>query len=46
MQELSPPLRYQSQVLTAGLRLEEGDRVRLLEPVRTSWIDEDLAAEE
>ncbi|MFE7524633.1 hypothetical protein ACFU7Y_02815 [Kitasatospora sp. NPDC057542] len=39
-------LRYQSQVLTSHVRLEEGDRVRLLEPVRTSWIDEDLAVEE
>ncbi|MEU6971961.1 hypothetical protein AB0A71_30350 [Kitasatospora aureofaciens] len=27
-------------------RPEEGDRVRLLEPVRATWIDEDLAAEE
>ncbi|MET9403924.1 hypothetical protein [Kitasatospora sp. NPDC002965] len=39
-------LRYQTQVLTAGLRLEDGDRVRLLEPVHATWIDEDLAAEE
>ncbi|MGK4586232.1 hypothetical protein [Kitasatospora sp. HPMI-4] len=39
-------LRYQSQVLTARLGLQEGDRVELLEPVHASWIDEDLAAEE
>ncbi|MFG2919008.1 hypothetical protein ACGF0D_39790 [Kitasatospora sp. NPDC048298] len=39
-------LRYQSQVLTGRLGLEEGDRVELLEPVRATWIDEDLAAEE
>ncbi|MFJ7250094.1 hypothetical protein ACIQWA_36420 [Kitasatospora sp. NPDC098652] len=39
-------LRYQAQVLTSHVRLEEGDRVELLEPVRATWIDEDLAAEE
>ncbi|MEV7776531.1 hypothetical protein [Kitasatospora sp. NPDC086791] len=39
-------LRYQAQVLTSHVSLEEGDRVELLEPVRASWIDEDLAAEE
>ncbi|GAA2810864.1 hypothetical protein GCM10010441_39380 [Kitasatospora paracochleata] len=39
-------LRYQAQVLTSHVRLEEGDRVELLEPVRASWIDEDLADEE
>ncbi|MGW3077891.1 hypothetical protein [Kitasatospora sp. NPDC001132] len=39
-------LRYQARVRTAHLRLEEGDRVELLEPVHASWIDEDLAAEE
>lgn len=39
-------LRYQAQVLTGRLGLEEGDRVELLEPVHATWIDEDLAAEE
>ncbi|MFF2123507.1 hypothetical protein ACFVXH_39885 [Kitasatospora sp. NPDC058184] len=39
-------LRYHARVRTAHLSLEEGDRVELLEPLRTSWIDEDLAAEE
>ncbi|MFF4384592.1 hypothetical protein [Kitasatospora sp. NPDC001547] len=39
-------LHYQAQVRTAHVRLEEGDRVELLEPIRASWIDEDLAAEE
>ncbi|MFJ8478423.1 hypothetical protein [Kitasatospora sp. NPDC094011] len=39
-------IRYQNQVLTARHRLEAGDRVRLLEPLHTSWIDQDLAAEE
>ncbi|MGW7444973.1 hypothetical protein [Kitasatospora sp. NPDC054795] len=39
-------LRYQAQVLTSHVRLVEGDRVELLEPVRASWIDEDLADEE
>ncbi|MFJ2864062.1 hypothetical protein [Kitasatospora sp. NPDC087314] len=39
-------LRYQAQVRTSHVRLEEGDRVELLEPVRASWIDEALAAEE
>ncbi|MEU3564184.1 hypothetical protein [Kitasatospora sp. NPDC006786] len=39
-------LRYQAQVRTAHVRLEEGDRVELLEPIRATWIDEDLAAEE
>ncbi|WP_327071941.1 hypothetical protein [Kitasatospora sp. NBC_01302] len=45
-QALARLLRYQIQVRTAHLRLEEGDRVRLLEPVRATWIDEDLADEE
>ncbi|WP_030055220.1 hypothetical protein [Streptomyces novaecaesareae] len=39
-------LRYQAQVRTSHVRLEEGDRVELLEPIRTTWIDPDLAAEE
>ncbi|WP_405021292.1 hypothetical protein OHV05_34685 [Kitasatospora sp. NBC_00070] len=39
-------LRFQAQVLTSHLRLGEGDRVRLLEPVHATWIDKDLAAEE
>ncbi|GAB2749826.1 hypothetical protein GCM10010442_80640 [Kitasatospora kifunensis] len=43
---LAQLLRYQSQVLTARLGSEEGDRVELLEPVHATWIDEDLAAEE
>ncbi|GLW58864.1 hypothetical protein Kpho01_68740 [Kitasatospora phosalacinea] len=45
-QALAQLLRYQSQVLTGRLGLAEGDRVELLEPVRATWIDEDLAAEE
>ncbi|MEU9077022.1 hypothetical protein [Kitasatospora sp. NPDC048538] len=32
-------LRYQAQVRTSHVRLEEGDRVELLEPVHATWID-------
>ncbi|WP_042435564.1 hypothetical protein [Streptacidiphilus anmyonensis] len=39
-------LRYQAQVRTSHLNLNEGDRVQLLEPVHASWIDEELADEE
>ena len=39
-------IRYQIQVLTRHITLNEGDRVQLLEPLRATWIDEDLADEE
>ncbi|MDH6711422.1 hypothetical protein P3T27_008180 [Kitasatospora sp. MAA19] len=39
-------LRYQAQVRTSHVRLKEGDRVELLEPVHATWTEEDLAAEE
>lgn len=39
-------IHYQIQVLTRHITLNEGDRVQLLEPLRATWIDEDLADEE